>query len=169
MTLRTWTLIVIVLVLPSCSPDDEPKPALTPGAGVGAATALATPGARAAVPDSRLLEPLTTLGPCKAAPRSKADAEVDGLVLPEGAVVTSVQPADPLTNVQGYIPHTPVQIRVFYQQHPDLTVLSVEDEGFEAEVLAEIDGYRTFVKAQALCELGSAFVAIVSPASAPTP
>ena len=117
------------------------------------------------MPDQERQQPLTGLGPCDEAPQGQADREVDGLTLPDGAVITSVADADPLTNVQGYIPQTPVQIRVFYQQHPDLKVISVEDEGFEAEVLTEADGYRTFVKAQAVCELGSVFVAIVSPAA----
>lgn len=114
-----------------------------------------------------MLQPLQALGPCDQPPDGEVGREVVGLVLPEGAVVTSVADADPLTNIQGYIPMTPVQIRVFYQQHPTLEVISVEDEGFEAEVLTEAAGYRTFVKAQAICELGSVFVAIVSPASEP--
>ena len=167
MSLRTKTLIVVVLALPSCSAQ-APTPAPTtassaPVVAPGGATALATPGARAPVPDGALLEPLTALGPCETTPEPSADGDVAGLVLPDGAVMTSVQDADPLTNVQGYIPQTPVQIRVFYQQHPDLRVISVEDEGFEAEVLTEAGGYRTFVKAQAVCELGSVFVAVVSP------
>lgn len=91
------------------------------------------------------------------------------MVLPDGAVVTSVAQADPLTNVEGYIAQTPVQIRVFYEQHPALRVLDAEDEVRESEVLADVGEHRLFVKAQAVCELGSVFVAIVSPAAAPTP
>jgi hypothetical protein len=113
-----------------------------------------------------MLEPLTALGPCKDEPEAQPQRDISGLVLPDDAIVTAVADADPLTNVQGYIPQTPVQIRVFYQQHPDLQVISVEDEGFESEVLIEVDGFRTFIKSQAVCELGSVFVAIVSPAAA---
>ena len=88
---------------------------------------------------------------------------MQGLVLPPEAVVVRVTPADPLTNVQGYVEMTPVQLRAFYQRHPAVTVVSVEDEGFEAEVLFEADDRRVFVKAQAVCELGSLFVAVSSP------
>ena len=113
-----------------------------------------------------MLQPLRALGPCKQTPQGEVDRQVEGLVLPKGTIVTSVADADPLINVQGYIPQTPVQIRVFYQQHETLQVISVEDEGFESEVLTQADGYRTFVKSQAVCELGSAFVAVVSPVAA---
>lgn len=160
-------LIGIAVALLSCSGSGEPPraaPTAPPGVPVAQVTGLATPGARAAIPDERMLEPLRALGPCDRAPDGAVDRKVEGLALPDDAVVTSVADADPLTNVQGYIPQTPVQIRVFYQQHPDLEVISVEDEGFESEVLTQAGGYRTFVKAQAVCELGSAFVAVISPA-----
>jgi hypothetical protein len=165
----TRLLIVALCALLSCSSGGEPAPEASPPAVGGGLPALATPGDRAPIPADELLEPLTALGPCTQEPKETVDAEVEGLVLPESAVLTSVAEADPLTNVQGYIPQTPVQIRVFYQQHPSLTVLSVEDEIRESEVLTEAGEYRTFVKAQAICELGSIFVAIVSPAPAPTP
>lgn len=84
-------------------------------------------------------------------------------MLPERAVVTSQTRADPLVNVQGYVEMTPIQVRVFYQQNRDVEVLSVEDEIQESEVLVQADGYRLFVKTQAVCELGSVFVAIVAP------
>ena len=127
--------------------------------------ALATPGDTAPVPNEDRQQPLTRLGPCADPPKAGAHAAVDGLVLPDEAVVTQVAPADPLTNVQGYLEMTPVQARAYYQEHPDLTVISVEDEVFEAEVLFQSGDWRVFFKAQAVCELGSVFVAIVSPAS----
>ena len=88
---------------------------------------------------------------------------MQGLVLPPDAIVTKVSPAGPLTNVQGYLPMTPVEARAFYQQHADLKVLSVEDEVFESEVLFERDDRRVFVKSQAVCERGSVFVAVIAP------
>ena len=126
--------------------------------------ALATPGSDAPIPGEERLQPLTRLGPCEDIPQAADSENVPGLVLPEDTVVTQVSPADPLTNVQGYVPMTPVQVRAYYQQHPDLTIVSVEDEGFEAEVLFDVDDRRVFVKSQAVCELGSVFVAVVAPA-----
>lgn len=61
---------------------------------------------------------------------------------------------------------TPVQIRVDYQRRGDVQILQVEDEIREAEVLLTADDRRVFVKAQALCEDGSIFVAVVAPAEA---
>lgn len=168
---RTYVLITAACALLSCSGASTPPAdtATVVPAPAGNVPDLATPGDRAPIPEQRMLKPLTALGPCEDVPQGEPERDVAGLVLPDDAVVTSVTDADPLTNVQGYIPMTPVQIRVFYQQHPDLTVVSVEDEGFEAEVLSEVDGYRTFVKAQAVCELGSVFVAVISPAAAKAP
>lgn len=157
------------MALLSCTPDGAPPPA--PGASTAAApsaalpSALATPGADAPIPNAERQQPLRALGPCDDPPQAVAGNEVPGLVLPDEAVVTQVSPAEPLTNVTGYVTMTPVQARAFYQQHPDLTIISVEDEGFEAEVLYQVDDWRVFVKSQAVCELGSVFVAVVSPAT----
>ena len=154
----------------ACTPNQAPQSAASvsaTAAGGPLPGSLATPGARAAIPDEALLQPLTALGKCPAAPRPRGPQTVDGLIVPGDAVLTSVAQAEPLTNVQGYIPQTPVQVRVFYQQHPDLTVLSVEDEIQESEVLTEAGGYRVFVKAKAVCELGSVFVAVIAPAAQP--
>ena len=161
-------LLLLVIGLAACS-SDAPGPAPTATAtGVAAVsppTALATPGAGAAIPGKERLRPLTDLGPCSTPPPARETKDVAGLILPSKAVPVRVTPADPLTNVQGYVAMTPVQLRAFYQRHPDVTVISVEDEDFEAEVLFAAEDRRVFVKAQAVCELGSVFVAVVSPES----
>ena len=158
----------MLFALLSCTPDGAtPAPSASPSAAPAGAlpSALATPGAGAPIPNAERQQPLRALGACDDPPRPSDDDEVAGLVLPDGAVVTQVSPAEPLTNVTGYLTMTPVQARAFYQQHPDLTIISVEDEGFEAEVLYQVDDWRVFVKSQAVCELGSVFVAVVSPAT----
>ena len=157
------------MALLSCTPDSATQPTTSASASAAPAgalpSALATPGASAPVPNAERQQPLRALGRCDDPPQPLDDAEVPGLVLPEGTVVTQVSPAQPLTNITGYFTMTPVQARAFYQEHPDLTIISVEDEGFEAEVLYQVDDWRVFVKSQAVCELGSVFVAVVSPAT----
>ena len=167
-TRSTLALLVAAFALFSCTPGggQQPGPSASQTAassGNALPNALATPGARAAIPDEQLLRPLTQLGPCKPPPPAAEDDDVAGLVVPDGAVVISQTRADPLVNVQGYVEMTPIQMRVFYQQNRGVEVLSVEDEIQESEVLLEADGYRLFVKTQAVCELGSLFVAIVAP------
>lgn len=162
-------LLSTLLVLVSCSPDTSPAPAPTPPPGTEAATAampqtLATPGAEAPVPNADRQQPLRGLGPCHDAPAEGHDDDVEGLVLPPDAIVTKVSPAGPLTNVQGYLPLTPIEVRAFYQLHNDVTIISVEDEVFESEVLFEAGDRRVFVKSQAVCERGSVFVGVVAPA-----
>ena len=127
-------------------------------------SALATPGESAPVPNAERQQPLRGMGACQDPPSQGHDEEVPGLILPPGAILTEVTPVDPLTNTTGYVTMTPVQVRAFYQQHPAVTIISVEDESFEAEILYEADDRRVFLKAQAVCELGSIFVAVVSPA-----
>ena len=159
--------LLLAIALLSCTPGGGPAPSPSASAtgvsGVPPAGALATPGADAPIPGPDRLKPLTALGPCDSSPKAADAEQPQGLVLPEEAVMIQVTPADPLTNVQGYVAMTPVQVRAFYQRHPDVTVISVEDEGFEAEILFEADARRVFIKAQAVCDLGSLFVAVVSP------
>lgn len=167
-------LLSALLVLLSCTPGGggQPNRVPTPSTATAATvlpSTLATPGDAAPVPNEERQQPLAGLGPCDDPPASGGEDPVEGFVLPDGATVTQVTPAEPLTNVQGYLEMTPVQMRVFYQQHPELKIISVEDEVFEAEVLYEAEGRRVFMKSQAVCELGSVFVAVVSPVSAPTP
>lgn len=116
--------------------------------------------------DPALLEPLTALGPCAAPPEGAADGdEVDGLVLPPTAVVTDLVETGPLTQARGYVERTPVEIRVHYGDgSAGVEVLTIEDEVREVEVLATDGSTRLFLKAQAVCERGSFFVAFVAPA-----
>jgi hypothetical protein len=139
--------------------------ACTPGGGDGAVPTAPPPRSPGDV-DPALLQPLTALGPCQPQPPAAEGGPVDGLVLPDGAVLTSIQGTGPLTQVQGWIPMTPVQIRVDYQRRGDVEILQVEDEIREAEVLLTNGDRRVFVKAQALCEQASVFVAVVAPADA---
>lgn len=116
--------------------------------------------------------PLTGYGPC-ATPPGEAVPIPDRMVLPDGALVTSQRVEDPLTEVNGFIPLTPVQIRRSYEARDDIGIISIEDEIVEAEILVELDGYRTFVKATVICDTGSQFVAVgadnVAASAVPTP
>lgn len=115
--------------------------------------------------DAALLEPLTALGPCTSPPPAAADVgTVPGLYLPDGAVVTAASDTGPLTNVSGYVALTPIQLRVYYLELDllDVEVLQTEDEIRESETLLSDGEHRTYVKAQAACAQGSAFVAIVT-------
>ena len=161
-----WALWVVLAAAASCTPGGGPTIAQrstgsTPAGGIP--QALATPGDRAPIPDSALLQPLITLGPCDETPAPRGPQSVEGLITPPGAVLTTVTTTGPVSTVHGYIPMTPVQVRVFYQQHRGLRIVSVEDESIESEVLADRGRHRIFVKAQAVCELGSIFVAVMAP------
>lgn len=113
--------------------------------------------------DPALLEPLTMLGPCTVAPNTIDEPPAEGALLPDGAVLTSQTQDGPLTQLKGYIPMTPVQIRVFYQRQDVFEVVQIEDEVRESEVLLADGNHRLFVKAQAICELGSVFLAVLAP------
>lgn len=154
------------LALAACSGGSTPAgaPAASPSLDEAAAAAVA------AIPtpegmDPQLLQPLVGLGPCEDQDRIRViDAEVpDPVVLPPGALLTEVDQTGPLTNLQGYVPLTPVQTRVFYQEMEDAEILQVEDEIREAEVLLSRLEHRTFFKSQAVCEQGSIFVAVLAP------
>lgn len=97
----------------------------------------------------------------------------EALFLPEGTVVTDVTVTGPLTNVQGYIPLTPVQTLFAYSEVEQYSLIQGEDEVREAELLVVDGTSRIFVKAQAICDRGSIFVAVVAPEEAagqvPTP
>ncbi len=106
--------------------------------------------------------PLTALPTCPPAPEG-IDADVPGLVLPEGAVVTEVQDQGPLVSVRGYVGQTPVQVRRFYQQAEGLELFEIEDEIYEAEALFAGAKFRSYVKAQAQCQQGSLLLVFVGP------
>lgn len=150
------------------SADPGPTPAASPDAG------FTPPFEVPSEVDPELLRPLRGAGLCTATPEPAADTpRPPGLVLPDEAILTSVEEADPLTNVQGYIPWTPVQYRVWLQFVAEVEVMQIEDEVREAEALVSDGTHRMFAKAQAVCEMGSVFVAVIAPeledAELPTP
>jgi hypothetical protein len=108
-------------------------------------------------------EPLAALPPCEDPPPASEDPPVEGLVVPDGSVVTNVTPQGPLTSVQGYIPMTPIQIRFHYGDREGVELLVLEDEVYEAEVLLASGAHRMYLKANARCDEGSSFQAIVAP------
>lgn len=115
--------------------------------------------------DPELLEPLRMLPECPDPPPESDDHEdVPGLVLPADAVVTHHDEAGELTNLQGWMPMTPIQIRVHYQfEQDELEAIQMEDEVRESESLLGDGEHRLFVKAQAACDEGSVFVAVLAP------
>lgn len=158
-----------MLVLTGCQ-----GPAPTPGdtAEAGAGPAQDTMGG---VPDAddidpARLEPLEGLPACPSPPTAIA-ADTGDLPLPNQAVVTGADDDQGLRSVQGFTPRTPVEVMVDYLRLDDWSVLTAEDEVFESELLLERDGLRVFVKAQANCARGSAFVMFGSrdPALVPVP
>lgn len=109
--------------------------------------------------------PLMDLPECSAAPES-IPADVDGLVLPDGAAVTAVEDVGELVSVRAYVDQTPIQVRQFYAKEPGLELFELEDEVYEAEVLFGEADHRTFVRAQAQCQQGSLLTVFVGPADA---
>ena len=164
---RPLVLLVVLLVLASCgSPGPDPAATTDPGTG---------PGTQVGVPDPDdidpgRLEPLEGLAPCPSPPPA-VEADTGDLPLPTAAVVTGADVDQGLQSVQGFSPSTPVQVMVDYLRLEGWSVLTAEDEVFESELLLERDGLRVFVKAQASCSRGSAFVMFGSrdPALVPVP
>ena len=116
---------------------------------------------------------LSGYAPCAPQPDPPELADVPGLVLPPEATAFSQQTLGPLTQVEGVVALTPLQARAFYESHPDLEVISVEDERAETEVVVSDGTNRLFVKVQIVCAVGSNFAATVGPEIAadqlPTP
>ena len=106
--------------------------------------------------------PLTQLEACNPVPEGVED-EVEGLVLPPTAVLTKVEQQGGLIRVDAYVEQTPIEVRMFYGQAPDLEIIEIEDEVFEAEVLFGSGDFRSYVKALAVCERGSTLIAFVGP------
>jgi len=145
------------------------------GCGGSGQQALPTPLSSEEVA-ARAQQPLTALGPCTFVPTPGDIGEVDGLVLPPDAVLIESTDTEGLVNLRGYVAMTPVQVRLWFEAGvgaSDFELLSAEDETHEAEVLVKVGAYRMYFKAAAICELGSAFVAVVAPdgssAAVPTP
>jgi hypothetical protein len=139
---------------------------LLPGCAGAPQSAAPTQPAELGSVDPVLLEPLEHLPPCTSPPPAAETEPIEGLLLPDGAVVTSVTAADPLTTIEGYAPLTPIQLRVYYQRLDGVEVLKAEDEVWESETLITDGKHRLFVKAQAACSEGSILVAVVAPEAA---
>lgn len=90
-------------------------------------------------------------------------ADVTGLILPDGATVTSVVEQGRLTTVEATIRMTPLDVRTFYQNDAGVDVLRAEDEVFESEVLVRAQQRRMYLRATALCADGTALTAVVGP------
>ena len=155
-----WLLtLALVALAGACGGDPTPTAAPTASAPAGGVT----PGPTPTDIDPTLLQPLTMLGPCTAEPNVLDEEPVEGALLPPGAVMTSQQTDGPLTTIKGYVEMTPIQVRYFYQRQEDYEVLQMEDEIQESETLLGDGNNRLFVKAQAICELGSVLLAVVAP------
>lgn len=139
----------------------------TGAGGTGPTDATTPPGSV----DPAILEPLAAFGPCTNEPvASTDDPVIEDLPLPGETIITAATTTDAGTRLEGYLPWTPVQLRVWLQQQDDLEILEIEDEVFEAEALVSSGTHRMFVKAEAVCELGSVLIANVAaePGSNPT-
>lgn len=108
--------------------------------------------------DPARLAPLEAMGPCPTQVPDAATTAPEDLPLPPAAVVATSTTDGTLRSVQGFSARTPVEIMVAYLRLDDWTTLEAEDEVFEAELVLEHAGVRLFVKAQASCARGSAFV-----------
>lgn len=157
-------LLLLVLGAAGCGGAGDPTaaPLRGPGGRVTATAASgASPGSTATLPQDEG-GPLLALPECQPAPEG-IDADVPGLLLPEGAVVTEVKEQGPLMVVRGYIDQTPIQVRKFYGEYRGLELFEIEDEIFEAEVLFGRGAHRSYVKAQAQCQQGSGLIVFVGP------
>jgi hypothetical protein len=111
---------------------------------------------------------LANLPSCDRVPLDEApemDDPVDGLVLPDGARVTSVVEQGALVSVEGSIRMTPLDLRADYEGRSDVELLRIEDEVFETEVLLRAAGRRMYLRATALCADGTALMAVIGPDS----
>lgn len=147
-----------------------PGARLVLGALVGLAAAC-TPSAGA---DPSLAEAFARFPPCEPPAGSGVVVEdVEGLVLPEDAVITATSRSGPVTDVAAYVPHTPPAVRALYEAQDEAEILQIEDETFETEVLVADGDFRTYVIARVACREGSTITAFVAPAGAvstiPTP
>lgn len=159
-----WSLTALagVIVLTACASSSPTDPATV-------SPAAAPTVVSADQVDPALLQPLVGLGPCDVDPNTISPTPVAGLVLPPDAQVTSQTTDGPLTTVRGYVAATPVQTQVEYLRQTELEVLQAEHEVHESETLLRGGEHRLFVKVQAVCELGSVFIAIVAPEAAGAP
>lgn len=122
----------------------------------------AQPSQAAPVPTATASGQLPALPDCPPPPAA-AGEDVEGLVVPDGTVVTKIQEQKPLTNVTAFTPLTPAQFERSFLDMDDITVLLNENEIYEAELLITTGTHRTFFKATATCKQGSSLLAVVAP------
>ncbi len=168
---RRWPAAALVVLTVACGTDGSSQP--TPGS---TATATPAPGTAVGIPDPDTIdparmEPLAGLAPCPDTTPSSAATPSEDLPLPPAATVANASIDGSLQSVQGTAARTPVEIMVDYLRRPGLEVVAAEDEVFESEVLLVDGDLRVFVKSQATCARGSAFVLFAStdPALVPVP
>ncbi|MFC6020774.1 hypothetical protein ACFP2T_31975 [Plantactinospora solaniradicis] len=92
-------------------------------------------------------------------------SDVPGVVLPDGARVTSTVTQGALTTVEATIRLTPLDVRAHYEGREDVELLSAEDEIFESEILLRAQERRMYLRATALCADGTALTAVIGPDS----
>ena len=132
------------------------------GAAIAAALLVGCGGEEPIPPSAAIpTGPLVALPEC-GPPPPPSGGPVEGLIVPTGFVTTSVTPQGPLTQVTGWVPLTPVQVEVDLGAAEGVTVLSLENEIYEAEALLSRGGFRTYLKAAAMCQTASTLVAVVA-------
>lgn len=153
---RVSALAAVVLVAAACG-----------GAGGQPSSGSGSPTQAAVIP--------TDLGlpRCGKPPSPAPDPPPDGAVLPPSTLLTAVRDQPPLTQFNGYVELTPVQVRTWIEEETDLEILVSEDEGYESELLVTDGVYNTFVKARAICATASLLAEVIAPADSgatlPTP
>ncbi len=133
---RALVFAALLLVIPACSPQVEQE----------------RPEG-SAVP---------TCGP---PPSPAVTQTVDGFLTPAGTIIISTESEGILVTVRGYIEKTPVEVREEIESS-GLTILQIEDEGFEAEALISDGTHRNFVKAELSCVGRSSILSVIAPESA---
>ncbi|MEW2385687.1 hypothetical protein AB0873_26845 [Micromonospora sp. NPDC047707] len=129
---------------------------------------LAGCGGTAEAPAGGNRDLLANLPSCDRVPldqEPEVAADVPGLVLPDGARVTSVVVQGALTSVEATVRMSPLDVRAHYEQRTDVDLLRIEDEIFETEVLARARDRRMYLRATALCADGTTLTAMVAPDS----
>lgn len=131
--------------------------------GSGADTPSATPtgGAQPTAYDRLLLEPMNALPSCGPAPQAGDVDEVEGLVTPAGTVLQQRNDTERLVQVVGWVPLTPVQVLVAYEELPAEVILREHDK-FVSELVYETDTHRALVTTQVQCATGSNLVAVIA-------
>lgn len=128
---------------------------------VAAACAPSQPAPPATAPSHNPEGLYEALAPCADPPSPAAEDVPPGFVLPSEAVVVRTTDVGQLQQVEGFVGLTPLEVRDRYEQRDDVELLTIEDEGFETELLLRDDGYRMYLRAQVLCATGSTFTATV--------